>query len=66
MPPPADPIITLINGDTISAGGQAAIVSGTTVALAANDALVVNGKTSPDETVRRIAPLSIYSVPDRR
>ena len=46
-PPPADPIITLINGDTITAGGQAAIVSGTTVALAANDALVVNGKTSP-------------------
>ena len=47
LPPPADPIVTLINGDTISAGGQAAIVSGTTVALAANDALVVNGKTSP-------------------
>ena len=45
--PPADPVITLINGDTLSAGGQAAIVSGTTVALAANDALVVNGKTSP-------------------
>ena len=45
--PPADPIITLINGDTLSAGGQAAIVSGTTVALAANDALVFNGKTSP-------------------
>ena len=47
VPPPADPIITLINGDTLSAGGQAAIVSGGTVALAANDALVVNGKTSP-------------------
>ena len=47
LPPLADPIVTLINGDTISAGGQAAIVSGTTVALAANNALVVNGKTSP-------------------
>ena len=47
VPPPADPILTLINDDTISAGGQAAIVSGTTVALVANDALVVNGKTSP-------------------
>ena len=47
-PPPAHSIVTLINGDIISAGGQVAIVSGTTVALAANDdALVVNGKTSP-------------------
>lgn len=46
--PSADPILTLINGDIISAGGQAATVSGTTVALAPNDdALVVNGKTSP-------------------
>lgn len=47
-PPSADPILTLINGDIISAGGQAAMVSGTTVALAPNDdALVVNGMTSP-------------------
>ena len=44
----AGPIITLVNGDIISAGGQAATVSGTTVALAPNNnALVVNGKTSP-------------------
>ena len=47
-PPSAKHIITLINGDIISAGGQAATVSGTIVALASNDdALVVNGKTSP-------------------
>ena len=46
--PSAVTIITLVNGDIISAGGQAATVSGTTVALAPNDdALVVNGKTSP-------------------
>ncbi len=45
---PLNPIITLVNGDVISAGGKAAIVSGTTVALAPNDdALIVNGKTSP-------------------
>lgn len=47
-PPSADPIITLINGDIISAGGTAAIVGGTTVALAPDgDALIINGKTSP-------------------
>ena len=47
-PPSADPIITLINGDIISAGGIAAIVSGTTVALASDrDAFIVNGKTLP-------------------
>ncbi len=47
-PPSADPIITLVNSDIISAGGKAAMVSGTTVALAPNgNALVVNGKTSP-------------------
>lgn len=46
--PYADPIITLINGDVISAGGKAAIVSGTTVALAPHDdALIVDGKPSP-------------------
>ena len=49
----ADPIITLTNGDVISAGGPAAIVSGTTVAFLAphdnndDDALVINGHTSP-------------------
>ncbi|KAF6223722.1 hypothetical protein HO133_000565 [Letharia lupina] len=46
--PSADPIITLANGDIISAGGKAATVSGTTVALAPDgNALVINGKTSP-------------------
>lgn len=46
--PSADPSLTLINGDIISAGGPAATVSGTTVALAPNDdALLVNGMTSP-------------------
>lgn len=46
--PSADPTISLVNGDIISAGGVAATVSGTTVALAPDDdALVVNGKTSP-------------------
>ena len=46
--PSANPIFTLVNGDIISAGGKAAIVGGTTVALAPNGfALVVNGKTSP-------------------
>ena len=47
-PPSADPVITLINGDIISAGGPAATVSGTTVALGSDDdVLVINGKTSP-------------------
>ena len=46
--PSADPIVTLVNGDILSAGGKAAMVSGTTVALAPNgDALVVDGKVSP-------------------
>ncbi len=47
-PPSADPIITLVNGDIISAGGKAAMVSGTTVTVAPNgNALVTNDKTSP-------------------
>lgn len=47
-PLPADPIITLVNGDIISASGKAATASGTTVALAPHDnALVVNGNTTP-------------------
>ena len=52
-PPPsaADPIITLVNGDVISAGGPAAVVSGTTIAYVAphddGGALVINGHTSP-------------------
>ena len=52
-PPPstADPSLTLINGAIISAGGPAAIVSGTTVAFLAphddDDALIINGHTSP-------------------
>lgn len=42
------PVITLVNGDIITAGGKAATVSDTTVSLAPNDdALVVNGNTSP-------------------
>lgn len=46
--PSADSIITLVNGDIISANDVAATVSGTAFALAPyDDALVVNGKTSP-------------------
>ena len=47
-PLPAVPIITMVNGDIISAGGKAATVGGTTVALAPDgNALEVNGKTTP-------------------
>ncbi len=46
--PSADPIITLVNGDIISAGGKAAMISDTTVAVAPNgNAIVLNNKTSP-------------------
>ena len=58
-PQPANPIITLVNGEIISAGGKAAIVSGTTVALAPDDdALIVNGKTSP----LPVPPISILTI----
>ena len=60
-PQPAKSIVTLVNGDVISAGGQAALASGTTVALAPNnDALIiVNGKTSP---IAPPPPISILTI----
>lgn len=60
IPQSADPILTLVNGDIITAGGQAATASGTTVAFLApnDDALVVNGITSP----LPLPPISILSV----
>ena len=63
--PSAAPIITLIIGDYIRAGGKAAIVSDTMIALTPNgDALVVNGKISPlPISILRVAGQTLTAAP---